>query len=262
MKASSRHHPVEDLLGVYALDALPSDEVDAVERHLDGCGRCRAEVAQHRQTAAVMAALVETPLGNGGGPAPEGIWKRIAAELDGEAPSQPLAPLVPFRSSSPAPSSWTFAPVLAVAAVVSLVVALGLGAVVVRQNSRIDTLSVSNERQAELAAALVDPAARRVQLTSPTGVGTVGAVMTRDGNAYLVPSGVPGVPADRTYQLWAISGGIARSVAVLGNRPGPLVHIRMPETTEVLAITVEPAGGVEQPTSEPVLSGVVPAASA
>ena len=261
MKSSNRHHPVEDLLGVYALDALPADEVAEVEEHLAGCGRCRAEVAQHRQTATALAALVETPVGHGGGPAPEGVWERIAAELDGEAPARPLAPVVPFRAAVTMPARLV-APALAAAAVVALVVAIGLGAVVVRQNARLDTLSASNHRQAELAAALVDPSARRVQLTSPSGAGTVGAVMTSDGDAFLVPSGVPGVSADRTYQLWAISGGVAHSVALLGSEPGELVHVRMPAQAEVLAITVERAGGVEQPTSEPVLSGVVPATSA
>src|SRR5206468_3199328 len=51
------HPDVQELLGAYALDALDADEADAVELHLRDCPRCRAEVADYRETAALAAAV-------------------------------------------------------------------------------------------------------------------------------------------------------------------------------------------------------------
>ena len=51
------HDELQSLLGAYALDAVEDDEARAVERHLQECPRCRAEVANHRETAALMASV-------------------------------------------------------------------------------------------------------------------------------------------------------------------------------------------------------------
>ena len=71
------HDEIAELLGAYALHAVEPDEVELVEAHLEGCPRCRAEVAAHREVAAL--------LGNSGGDAPDGLWERIASRLE-EAP--------------------------------------------------------------------------------------------------------------------------------------------------------------------------------
>ena len=73
------HTEVRELLGAYALDAVDEDEREAVERHLDDCQPCRAEVKDHREVAAMMAA--------GWSPAPEGVWDRIAGALEENPPT-------------------------------------------------------------------------------------------------------------------------------------------------------------------------------
>lgn len=254
-----KHSEVEELLGVYALDALLPDEAAEVEAHLARCGRCRAEVAQHRQTAAALAGLLETPGGHGGGPAPEGLWERIALELDSpeEADRPRIVPFAPPQSQ-PQPARATAASVrwLASAAVVALLLAAGLGAMLVRQDSRIDNLSERERAQAELAAALTDPTSRRVQLASTDGAHSLGAVVTDRGVAYLVSTGaLPTLDADRTYQLWAIEGAIPRSLAVLGRELGAVTVFQLDGKADVLAITVEPAGGVDAPTTMPIVHG-------
>ncbi|MEA3055576.1 MAG: hypothetical protein QOD30_1008, partial [Actinomycetota bacterium] len=49
------HDEIQELLGAYALDAVDPDERSDVEDHLRDCARCRAEVAEHRDTAAFLA---------------------------------------------------------------------------------------------------------------------------------------------------------------------------------------------------------------
>ncbi|MPY95836.1 MAG: hypothetical protein GEV08_23115, partial [Acidimicrobiia bacterium] len=76
-----------DLLGAFALDAVDDDERAIVEEHLAVCARCRAEVAEHREVASLLA--------HGGGPAPEGLWPRIADSLAAPPPELRLAPVPP-----------------------------------------------------------------------------------------------------------------------------------------------------------------------
>jgi len=76
------HEELQELLGAYALDAVDADERGRVEDHLRGCARCRAEVEQHREVAAQLAYT--------GADAPDGLWRRIAAQLDA-APADVIA---------------------------------------------------------------------------------------------------------------------------------------------------------------------------
>lgn len=86
------HSDYEQLLGAYALDAVDGTEAAAVELHLADCPRCRAEVAMHIETAAL--------LGHAGAEAPEGLWDRISGELR-EAP--PALTLVRAPAGTPRP---------------------------------------------------------------------------------------------------------------------------------------------------------------
>ena len=70
---------LDELLGAYALDAVDEDERRAVEAYLVVNPRARAEVAEHREVASLLAWS--------GAAAPDGLWDRIAANLDEPAPT-------------------------------------------------------------------------------------------------------------------------------------------------------------------------------
>lgn len=77
-----------------------------------------------------------------------------------------------------------------------------------------------------------------------------------DKMAVLVLEGLPSLPADKTYQVWAVSGSLRQSMGLLHVSGPQPVTVSMPmdiSTVEALAITVEPAGGSPNPTSAPVL---------
>ena len=93
--AGMTHDEVADLLGAYALDAVDADERAAIEAHLATCARCRAEVAEHREAAALLA--------NEGGDAPDGLWSRIAGSLEAAPPELRLQAVPPERPAPPAP---------------------------------------------------------------------------------------------------------------------------------------------------------------
>jgi len=78
------HEEIQELLGVYALDALDPDEAEIVRVHLLSCPRCAAEVAAHHEVSGMLA--------NSGGDAPEALWEGIADRLvAGPAPWERLA---------------------------------------------------------------------------------------------------------------------------------------------------------------------------
>ena len=70
---------LDELLGAYALDAVSDEERQAVEEYLLVDPRARQEVAEHREVATLLAWS--------GTAAPEGLWDRIAAQLDEPAPA-------------------------------------------------------------------------------------------------------------------------------------------------------------------------------
>ena len=70
---------LDELLGAYALDAVSDEERRAVEEYLLVDPRARQEVAEHREVATLLAWS--------GTAAPEGLWDRIAAQLDEPAPA-------------------------------------------------------------------------------------------------------------------------------------------------------------------------------
>lgn len=251
-----KHSEIESLLGAYALDAVDADEAAAVERHLRECPRCRAEVEQHRETAAALA--------HGGADAPTGVWDRITAELDArDAPPPAPTPadlVTELRTPTRTSVTRTSNPLLALAAaVLAVVLVAGLGYRVVDQGRRLDRLAASVQddgvRQAALAA-MVDPAARRVALRSDDGSTVVHAVVGPDGEGYVVDDNLPALTADRTYQLWAMVGDRPVSAGVLGPDPG-VAAFRAPAGVGALAITRESAGGAVTPSEKPLVLAFV-----
>ena len=62
---------------------------------------------------------------------------------------------------------------------------------------------------------------------------------------------LPPLDSEHVYQLWAIQDGAISSVGVL--EPAKGAAMAMPEPDVEVAITVEPAGGSTQPTTEPIM---------
>jgi len=225
---SYTHHDLQELLGAFALDAVDDDERDVIEAHLAGCPRCRAEVAGHRETAALLA--------HTGDRAPDGVWDRIAEALDEAPPVLDLDRIAPRRTAR-----------AAVPRSISL---------------RVAATGVANAA----GAALTDPRAEQVKLASTDGKATAQVVRLPDGTGYLVPTGLPTLPGGRVYQLWAVRSDargphlppINISLGVLGAKP-EVSAFRMAGPVIAYAVTDEAAGGVGSTQNQPVVVGYVKA---
>lgn len=245
MNAELSHHDVQELLAAYALDAVEGAEAEAVELHLQVCARCRAEVLDHQETVGLLAM--------GHQPAPSLVWDRIASLLD-DAPPTPgiVVPLDSRRTRRRRPLGMVLA--AAAAAVIAL-----LGMAVLQQRDRLDEVQAALQDSTLLSSAVaaqMRPDSRQVELRSGDGVVLARAVMTPDGTGFVWSDGLPAVPGDRTYQLWAVVGGEKISAGVLGADPD-LVPFRVAGEVAALAITEEPAGGVVATANQPIVTGLL-----
>lgn len=247
------HPEIEQLLGVYALDAVSPEEADLVELHLRDCPRCRSEVAEHREVAASLAHV--------GSSAPAGVWSRIAGSLEETPPQLDLARVVSMRGR-PARRSVPFRVAAAVASMAAAVIAL-LGLQVSHLEARADKFESALQKDGldqAVQAALLDNSARRVSLSSEDGLTVVQAVVRDNGDSYLIGDNLLKLPDDQTYQLWGVVNGQAVSLGVLGSKPGVSAFKMAAPGVSALALTRERAGGVVSSSNLPVVRGLLPVA--
>lgn len=239
------HDEIMELLGVYALDAVDPDERALVERHLAECPRCAAEVAEHREVAAMMA--------YSGAPAPEGLWSRIVESLE-EPPPELDLPVGRARALPPlaAPPVDELAerrarrrPWLAgAAAAAALAVGLAGGVVLAGDDATTDDGTELASIEEVARRVLNDPDATRVPLESLEDESlTATAAVEDDGSGYLIGTSLPALGEDETYQLWGVRDEIVVSLGVLGHSPG-VVAFHFDPGTDALVITKEVQGGV------------------
>lgn len=220
---------IAGLLAARALDAVDGPEQRAVEAAVADDPALRAEYEDYLRVAAVLGAALDD-----GAEAPDHLWERISATLDGDR----TAPVIPLR-----PRRTRFLAALAAAAVLAVAV---LGIQVWRQRAEIGEL-----RAAPFAAAV--ETAREAGAAEIALSGDVAAtvVLGADGIGYLLGDTLPALPADLTYQLWAVVDGRVISAGVMGPRPA-ISPFSVDGEIQVLALTVEVAGGVVVSEQAPV----------
>jgi anti-sigma-K factor RskA len=227
---------VDQLIAGHALRALSPDDERELEEHLRRSPEVREQLAALQETAASLAFAVESPA------PPPSLRDRILADVATEEPEQ--ATVIPFRRRA-------VVPILGAVAATAAGVAIGLGVWGSSLSSSLDDEQAANARQDEVLALFAEQSSDRFSVSGANGT----LVVADGGQAGLVLSGFEEAPADKTYQVWVIEddtpqpaglfrGGGSESVVPL-TRP-------VPEGATV-AVTVEPAGGVDQPTSDPVL---------
>lgn len=249
------HEEVSGLLGAYALDALEPGELQTVDRHVQGCKACLAEVAEHREVAGLL-----TP---GWAQPPDGLWDKIAASIDEVPPPLNLAPVIAMKpAQQPRPVERPRRRIgVGIAAMVAVAAVAMIGFLGVRIADNGDSSIQRYPDALEYAAnaALADPSARKVDLVSTDGHRAAQAVVLPDGTGYMVKSNLPGLSKERTYQLWALVGTSRVSVGVLGPEVG-IAPFKLGDSVLALAITDETAGGVETTKKDPVVVGRIQSA--
>ncbi|NYF99008.1 anti-sigma factor [Janibacter cremeus] len=248
---------LHSLSGAYVLDALTEQERADFEMHLRRCPTCRDEVDSLREVVPLLAETVASE------PPPslrESILDQAArtrqdppvavqqAEVTPAVPDrqQPAhARVVPLRGSSVAPQDgalrrrrWA----VGLAAAAALVVGGGVTWQVVEQT----TTSVTEQ----IASA---PDARTWQAET-TGGATIAVTRSENmGEAVLQVEGLADPGEGHAYQAWLQNEeGNMVPAGVMTGTDGEMVLDGDVSQAKGVGVTVEPAGGSEQPTTDPI----------
>jgi anti-sigma-K factor RskA len=254
----NEHPQFDEDFDLYILGALEGEEKQALESHLPGCSECARKVEEARGRVAALA-LAAPPEA-----APTAVRERLLRQVRREAAKPQVAPVRTFwRWMTPA------------LAVVSLVLAIVAGLVTVENRdlkqrlSDLQTTARLFQKEEARDRAVLDllTAPDTLKVTLVSGA----ARAMPEGKAFYHPqkgllfyaADLPALPPNRTYQLWLvpaegnpISAGVFQ-VDAHGNGQVLLPNLPSGVIAKAFAVTVEPAGGVPQPTGTKVLIGAV-----
>lgn len=238
----------DELIGAYALDALPHDEAAQVRAHVETCARHATEVSELRAVAARLPALA------GEVQPPVALRTRVldAVRATPQMPERETPrPIVrgPRARGTPANErdrriQWGALAAVVVAAIGGL---LAWNVVLMQR--------LGDDGATEFASAITATAA----LESADGVraGTV-VYFGDEREAVVIADGLDALDASReTYQLWSLVDGEATSLGLMTPDDAGRASMAFAYdagVADALAITIEPAGGSTQPTSEPLFT--------
>jgi anti-sigma-K factor RskA len=224
------------LSGAFAIDALSAEEAEQFRTHLEGCAVCRQEVRELRAAAARMGEIEAVA-------PPAALKARVLTAADRTAQRPPK--VVGLGEGEPG-RGRRWLPRLAAAAAAAVVVvgaAVGIGQIAGEDGTSLQAGVVQVFEAEDAHTAEVDTSHGAVRVaTSPAR-----------GEMAVDTSGLQPLDSEHVYQLWSIADGTPTSVGVLDD-PGEGASMEMPATGTQVAITVEPAGGSEQPTTDPIVA--------
>lgn len=236
---------IHALVGAYALDAIDDLERVAFERHLADCDACRTEADELRETATRMAdSTWSVP--------PPRLREEVLATIGRTRQLGPGEAARPERDAHAAVSRWRR---FTAGAAAAAILAAGAGAA---------TWSVQEQRvrdqSAVAAAAQLEQARIQAVLASPdlvvrsqpmTGGGKVTVAFSAARKSSVVSVAANTSPgSDRSFQMWTIRGTAApvnAGVMPAGEKSALAIVDDLPGN-DVFAVSVEKAGGAEQPT--------------
>ncbi len=228
------------LTGAYAVDALDDIERARFEQHLAACEDCRAEVVELRETAALLTESVAvTP--------PVSLRDSVLAGISQVRPLPPEVIVAAPTNISSARAHrrrpvWTTFLVAA-----ALIVVAGVGV------SAWSPWSTEVPRLTAAEQVLQAPDAEEVVVDlGAAGRATVVRSKAED-RAVIRTEGMVSAPEGKAYELWYITGDEFTSAGLMPDAPDQTVVLDgSAAQAAAVGITVEPAEGSEQPTTEPI----------
>lgn len=221
-------HEIHTLSGAYAVDALDDEERARFEEHLAACASCRAEVADLRETAALLAEPVEPPAA---------LRERVLAEIAAVRPLPPVATTTGRR-----PRRWA----RALAAAAAVVAVAGGG-------TAVWDLTHTSSRQDPADRVIQARDAEAVSVDLANGASATVYFSRAEGRAAIVTRDLPSAPSGRVYQLWLQKDGRMVPAGLLrGDGHQARLLDGVLDGATAAGLTVEPAGGSEAPTTAPI----------
>lgn len=230
----------DELREAYALNALPEDERREFEQYLAMHPERQAEVEELSTLAGLMA--LSTPEHE---PTPE-LRRNLMSVVEGDARASRAAPRRETRRSM-FTRTLDYFKLSRLAFGVAALALVGLLSWNLFEQSRIQHLQSNLEQEQNRTV--------KLQGSQATQDANVRLVKLQDGRAVLVAENLPPLGKDKTYQAWVIHGKNPAPSALLNSdnkvTTAPVTKLK---GADMVAITIEPAGGSEAPTSPPMMS--------
>jgi anti-sigma-K factor RskA len=264
------HDKLSELCSIYALGALDGEELREFEAHLEtGCPLCGQQIREYGETvASIPEALANVR------PSPD-LKDRLMARLDQEVPRRGVVDFKPVTPlAKPQPKHGWLPWACAVAAGIALTVSLtrvsslnrGLAEKQQQLNEQLEQLKVfqrllSDEK--EVTQFVAKPGSRITSLAgtdkSPQAAGKI-LWNAQEKKAFFYASNLAAPPEGKTYQLWMIAGNKPIDAGIFSVGPDGSGFLKVPslldaDNAQKFAVTLEPAGGVPQPTGDMHLLG-------
>lgn len=228
-------HPTEDL-PAFALGAVDEPGRADIAEHVERCSECARvyrELEDAMYEAAAVGAVTVEP--------PSDLRTRIVLRHRGARPSAAVALTDRLREvlARPVPLA------LPAALVLVLLVSFGI-------------IGATRQQSDAYASALAGVAAGRVVHLAPTGVdpaARAALVIPDQGRQYLIVR-LPAPPSGKAWEAWVLKPGPVAVPAGTSDAGGVFtLFLTAPlGTGDGVAITLEPAAGSAQPTTQPVLA--------
>ena len=240
---TDNHLIFRENLAAYAINALDADETAALQVHLQTCDSCRAELAGYQRVSA-------------------GLLSALPPQAPPPALKRTLAARLPSAKKTIRPRwrlQWSFGQ-FATATAFALLLGMNLFSsfqVRALQNQQ-DELARHLEMEQSALAMIASPGATTLPVSDGNVAGSL-IVNSEKNSAILILSNLPELKKGETYQMWFIEPDDGRVSAGLFevNRDGSITIASLDSKDSLLAytgigVTVEPAGGSDQPTGPKV----------
>jgi anti-sigma-K factor RskA len=262
-------HIREEDLPLLAVGAMPEEECAALRAHAEGCAECAAKLAEERGRAALLAMTAEPE--KPAATIKAELFARLRAEREKEEHQRwEVKETARDRGAVSAARgvwwNWVLAPVAA-----ALLIA---AAVEWREGRRLEAeLGGANQRLAEMVkerqrtemmldvlAAQDTVSVKMAGMPEPEKASGLVQYNARKGMV-MYTAVLPPLPADKIYQMWLVPAtGAPMSAGIFAPRERGARQMWMAEVpvntqAKLFAVTIEPAGGVPQPTGPKVLVG-------
>jgi len=232
--AARSHERLEELIAADALGGLDDADhrelVAEMADHGPDCPDCARLVAEYGEVAALLAVSLD--------PVP------VSAEAEDRLRDAARATETPVPEPEGARRPRWLA--LVAAAAIVAVVAGAIGYVLAPR---------PNSNQQAFAEFVADPATRLVPLQGAPGQRLAVAIRPGETAAWIVGTNLPDPTGNQVYELWFRESGTQQmrpGGTFVPDRGAVLSPATVGQDVDLLAVTVEPAGGSDAPTSDPI----------